>query len=289
MKLKLRAAAKLNLTLDVTAKREDGYHELKSIMQAVSLFETITIEENISGIITITCDLPGVPCDKSNIAAKCAAAYYEAAGIQNKGLHIDIQKHIPMQAGLAGGSADGAAVLYGLNHIYKKFNDQELVTLAASIGADIPFCLMGGTALAEGIGEKLTPLEFIPECTFVIIKPDIGISTAQAYGAVDKFGMNSSPSTDVMLRLMSSAEKIASFLHNDFEAALNIPQIYEACSKLNKCSGCLGAQMTGSGSAVFGIFENENDAKIAEERLFKEYPFVKAVKPCKFGVEITKA
>ncbi len=289
MKITLKAAAKLNLTLDVTAKRHDGYHELRSIMQSVGLFEEVTLEENNSGAITISCDKAGVPCDESNIAVKCADAYFKAAKSECRGLHIDIHKNIPMQAGLAGGSADGAAVLFGLNAMHKAFTPEQLRTIGASVGADIPFCLLGGTALAEGIGEKLTVLEDIPDCAFVIVKPQIGISTAQAYKAVDSHGMNMNPSTDIMLKSMTSPADIAAKLHNDFEAALSLDEVRSACSHLLKQNGCLGAQMTGSGSAVFGIFDDEDKARAAKSSLKTIYPFAMAVKPCDSGIEIINA
>ena len=280
MTITVRSAAKINLTLDITGKRPDGYHDLRSVMQTIDLCEIVTLLQNDSGNITISCDKAGIPCDDSNIAVKCARAFFKAAGINLTGLHIDIVKNIPVQAGLAGGSADGAAVLQGLNELYGfPLTKEILYKTGASVGADIPFCLMGGTALAEGIGEKLTPLPDIPDCFFVVVKPLVGISTAQAYGAVDRTDYKSSPSTDNMLAGLDDINLIAARLYNDFEEALDIPEIKALTDSLKMYDGCLGACMSGSGSAVFAIFDDENKASLCVNEMKKLYPFAVCVKP----------
>lgn len=280
MQITVKSAAKINLTLDITGKRPDGYHDLRSVMQTIDLYEIVTLSQNDSGNITISCDKDGIPCDESNIAVKCVRAFFNAADIIPTGLHIDIIKNIPVQAGLAGGSADGAAVLKGLNELYGYPLSQEvLYKTGASVGADIPFCLMGGTALAEGIGEKLTPLPDIPDCFFVVVKPPVGISTAQAYGAVDRADFKGSPSTDNMLAGLDDVHLIAARLYNDFEEALNIPEIKTLTQSLKMYDGCLGACMSGSGSAVFAVFDDENKASLCTQEMKKLYPFAVCVKP----------
>ncbi len=283
----VKASAKINLTLDVVRKRADGYHDLKSVMQSVGIYEYLRITENTSKKITVSCDKSDIPCDDSNIAVKCADIFFKETGKKFDGLHIDIQKNIPAQAGLAGGSADGAGVLFGINEMYgKPFSQEELITIGAKIGADIPFCLIGGTVLAEGIGEKLTKLENIPECIFVIVKPSINISTSQAYKAVDAFGMNKSPSTDIMLNNLVTTESIARNLHNDFEQALQIPELLDITNKLKNFDGSLGACMSGSGSAVFAIFDDSEKADFCASQMRTQYPFAQTAKPTSKGIEI---
>ena len=283
--IRVTANAKINLTLDVINKRSDGYHDLKSIMQSVSLPEFVTLTENDSGVITLECDKKGVPCDERNIAVKCANEFYGAADIPFTGLHINVRKNIPMQAGLAGGSADGAAVLFGLNVLYSKpLTESELLSLGLRVGADIPFCLTGGTCLAEGVGEKLTKLTPLPECFIVLVKPDIGVSTAQAYAAVDSAGMNAYPSTDEALLFAGDISKMSKKLHNDFEAALDMPSFRSVKEDILNCPGCLGACMSGSGSAFFGIFDSEEKAERCTSAMKKKYSFVQTVTPTTCGV-----
>ena len=283
-RMTINACAKINLTLDITGKRSDSYHDLRSIMQSVSLVDTVTLEQNDSGAVTLSCSTEGVPCDERNIAVKCANVFYKETGIECKGLHIDIKKKIPMQAGLAGGSADGAAVLFGLNEMYDRpLTEEELILAGKQVGADIPFCLIGGTALAEGIGEKLTKLEKIPDCFFVIVKPDIGISTAQAYGAVDKAGFNGQPHTDNALCCLNDLAQLGKSLYNDFEQALRIEPIIELTGKLKDFPGCLGSCMSGSGSAVFAVFEDREDAEACHTAIQCKYPFAEVVRPTDRG------
>lgn len=278
--IRISAAAKINLTLDITGKRSDGYHDLRSIMQSVSIFDCVTLEENASGKLTLECNVQGVPCDERNIAAKCARAFYGETDIVFEGLHITIEKNIPMQAGLAGGSADGAAVLWGLNELYGSPLPKDRLTAAgAKVGADIPFCLTGGTVLCEGIGEILTKLPDITPCFFVIVKPDIGISTAEAYGAVDKAGMSFAPSTDKALEAIGDLDSLCKCLHNDFEQALAIPELNILTARLKGFEGCLGACMSGSGSAVFAVFSDSSSAEKCAAAMSEEYAFAQVAQP----------
>ena len=281
---RVTACAKLNLTLDIVGKRSDGYHNLRSVMQSVSLTDTVTLRTNGSGRITLECSAEGVPCDERNIAYKCAVSFYKTARIECTGLHISIEKNIPMQAGLAGGSADGAAVLRGLNELYgAPLSESSLIGLGASVGADIPFCLMGGTMLAQGIGEKLTRLPDIPPCSIVIVKPDVGISTAQAYSAADAVGFGGDQHTDRALESLNDLHALCACLHNGFEEALKIELIGSLTDKLKGFSGCLGSCMSGSGSAIFAVFESETNANACAQALKKEYPFAQTVIPTRAG------
>ena len=281
--IKVKAAAKVNLTLYVTGKRADGYHDLNSIMQSVGLYEYVTLTANDSGAVTISCDKDGIPCDDRNIAVKCAYRFFEKAGVTDSGLHIDIQKNIPVQAGLAGGSADGAAVLRGLNEMYARpLSESDLLSVGLSVGADIPFCLTGGTALAEGVGDILTPLAPMCSAVFVIVKPEIGISTAQAYGAVDRSGK----CTDIPNVDTTDLSSISAALHNDFEAALSVPEINELTDKLRSYIGCRGACMSGSGSAVFGLFDDFSTGEQCLEDIRKIVPFAALALPVKKVTEV---
>lgn len=281
--IKVRSAAKVNLTLYVMDKRADGYHDLHSIMQSVGLYEYVSLTINNSENITISCGKDGIPCDERNIAVKCAYKFFDKAEITPTGLHIDIQKNIPVQAGLAGGSADGAAVLRGLNEMYDEpLSEDELLNVGLSVGADIPFCLSGGTMLAEGVGDILTPLAPISGAVFVIVKPEIGISTADAYRAVDSFDKRAHiPNVDT-----TDIISVSAALHNDFEEALSIPAINELTDKLRLYSGCMGACMSGSGSAVFGLFNDLPAAERCLEDIKKYVPFAALALPVLQGTEI---
>ena len=287
MKISVKAAAKINLTLDITGKRPDGYHELSTVMQSVGLYEYVTLETNDSAVVTLDCDKAGIPCDDTNIASKCARAFYDKTGVPFSGLHISIQKNIPAQAGLAGGSADGAAVLVGLNKMNgEPLSEDDLIALGGTVGADIPFCIKGGTVLAQGIGERLTLIAPIPDCNIVIVKPSVGISTAQAYGAVDSVGFTRAPSTEKLIANLGSVKGIAENLRNDFEDALDIAELKALTDVLKRFDGCLGACMSGSGSAVFAIFEEENAAVECVREMAAKYEFAAAVHPVTHGTQI---
>ena len=285
--IKVKAAAKVNLTLDITGKRPDGYHNIRTVMQSVGIFDTVTLTENSSKEITVSCNHPDVPCDERNIVYKCAAAFYKKSGIECGGLHIHIEKNIPTQAGLAGGSADGAAVVVGLNALCGNiFSGSELEEIGGTVGADIPFCIHGGTVLCEGTGTTLTPLENIPECYFVLVKPPVGISTAQAYNAVDSRTSSPEPSTDKMLDSLNNIEKIGKFLRNDFEDTLNITELLDIKRELVSFGGCFGACMSGSGSTVFGIFTDKEKAAVCAEIFKERYSEVFVARKVNIGTEI---
>lgn len=287
MDIKVKACAKINLTFDITGKREDGYHEVKTIMQSVSLCDYVTLSGSSTGRITVSCDNKEVPCDDSNIAVKCAKAFFEKTRIENKGLHIDIQKNIPTQAGLAGGSADGAAVLTGLNTMYgRPLTDCQILDLGSGIGADIPFCIKGGAALGEGIGTVLTELKALPHCYFVLVKPPVGISTKEAFAAVDSAEPRAFYATDIMLDCLGNTEKAAKCLRNDFEETLCNKELLELKERLQGCDGVLGAVMTGSGSTVYAILESYEKAAACAEVFSKEYADVFIAEPTSFGTVV---
>ncbi len=289
--IKVMAAAKVNLTLEITSKRSDGYHEIKSIMQSVGLFDTVTLSQNSSGKITVSCSRPEIPCDDTNIVCKCAKTFFEKIKKSCDGLHIDIQKDIPSQAGLAGGSADGAAVIIGLNELCgRPFSQSELEELGGASGADIPFCIRGGTVLCEGIGTTLTPVKSIPDCWFVLVKPPVGVSTAQAYKAVDSNKYILSDASNKMLAVIDDITKIGNLLHNDFEKALNIGELLSIKKELCSFEGALGACMSGSGSTVFALFSERDKAAVCAEAFKERFKDVFVVPAVSFGTKpITSA
>ena len=265
------AFAKVNLTLDVLGKREDGYHDLRSVMQAISLHDDITLELNTGKPWQMACDAEGVPCDSRNLAWKAGRVFYDAIGWEPEGVSFQIKKRIPSQAGLGGGSADAAAVLRMLNEWRNApFSIQELCALGAEIGSDVPFCVLGGTALAEGRGERLTKLPDAPQMFLAVCKPNAAFSTPKLFAKLDAVTVTKRPDTGAMCSALQRGDKaaIGSCLCNVFEQAVadSFPELAEMKSVL-LASGALGAQMTGSGSAVFGIFETEAAAQAACKKL----------------------
>ena len=277
MEIKVYCYAKINLTLDIGAKRQDGYHDITTIMQSISLCDKVTISTNNSGKITLSCNVDGVPCDERNIAYKCAAAFYNAYNAEYGGVHIDIDKKIPMQAGLAGGSADGAGVLKGLNLLYgEPFSQIELEEIGASVGSDIPFCIRGGTAKGEGRGTVLTSLDNMPDCFIVLVKPPIGISTGLAYQQADKRSVIPPSATAQMEKSLDNIKLIGRNLRNDFEDALANEELLSLKDRLLSFDGTLGAVMTGSGSVVYALFDDRTKAELCakEMRCFYDNVFI---------------
>lgn len=285
--MNIYAPAKINLTLDILGRRSDGYHDVKMIMQTVSLFDKVTLTLNDSKELTVECTNPNIPCDGSNIVCKAARCFYSALGEDCGGLHIFIEKNIPSEAGLAGGSTDGAAVFTGLNKMYgEPFSLEKLEALSAKIGADVPFCLRGGTALAEGIGTKLTSLDDIPNCCILLVKPQTGISTAAAYKAADSRVSIPESATDKMLPFLNDISKIAENLRNDFEEVVFNGETAKLKNDILACDGALGACMSGSGSTVFGIFDDRLKAAKAEEYFKSIYNDVFLTRPISHGTVI---
>ncbi len=279
MPITVNAYAKINLTLDITGKRADGYHLLRMVMQSVSLCDRLTITNGQSGI-HIQCARADVPCGPDNTVYKAAAAYFAFTGLEPS-VSVEIEKNIPSQAGLGGGSADAAAALLALNEMHHTgYSKEILCEIGLKAGADVPFCVLGGTALAEGIGEKLTVLPALPPCFLVICRPPAGVDTKRAYALVDSVPDSAHSCTDAMLDAVRRADLggIATSLGNDFERVLNLPDVNRIKEKIIS-AGALGSCMTGSGSAVFGIFAEEEKASACKELLEKEYTDVFLCEP----------
>lgn len=263
--ISLNAHAKLNLSLDVLSKREDGYHNLQMIMQTVQLHDTITIEEITAGV-EIDCEAPYVPNNSSNIAYKAAELMINRFGL-DAGVRIRIEKRIPVAAGLAGGSSDAAAVLKGINSLFKLgISQQELMEISKTIGADVPYCIMGGTAMAEGIGEKITPLPKMDSIPVILVKPRFGVSTASVFKSLDLNNVGERPKTEMIIDALKRGDInfIAENLCNVLESVTVTK--YPLIGKIKKDltdKGAMGSIMSGSGPTVFGLFENTRTAKKA--------------------------
>lgn len=267
-----QAAAKVNLSLDITGETPDGYHLLETVMAGVSLCDVLIINKRTTSDITVTCSNPAAPEDDMNIAYKAAEAFFKATGVERQGLSIHIDKSIPIQAGLAGGSADAAATLAGLDRLFEtSLSPEQLREIALEVGMDVPFCLMGGIALAQGRGEILTPLRPLPPCYIAIAKPPQGMSTRYAFKLYDDFsGELGRPDTQKMLDSIAAGDLagIGRNMHSVFSQLGHIDET-EMLSGIMLCAGALGSVLSGSGSAVIGLFDNEKDAK-ACLRLLKE-------------------
>ncbi len=275
-KVKVKTPAKINLTLEVLNKRPDGYHEIKSLMQSVSLYDFLTItKQEGTNDITLNGNKPDIPYDENNLCYKSAKIFFEETNLKNQGININIEKRIPVAAGLAGGSTNAAGVLTGLNELYDKpLSINDMSQLAAKIGSDVNFCLHGGTKLATSRGESLQSVS-TPEMNVIIIKPkDLSLSTKDIYtkyselffphNAQEEFvvGGPKFQNTDLIINAINdnNIENIALFLSNDLEkVALGMyEQIQEIKNKLISI-GCLNAIMSGSGPSVFGIYNTEID------------------------------
>lgn len=251
MTVKIQAPAKINLTLDITGKRADGYHTLSTIMQSISLSDIVTISETNSGIITINSNNPLIPTDERNIAYKAAVWFIKNTNIQFNGLHIYIQKNIPTEAGLGGGSADAAAVLIGLNYIFKtELYMEQLCVLATATGADVPFCIIGGTKLCTGIGEIMTEIKPLEQCYVVIAKGNSGISTKLAFQKIDTLEFDNEPDYSSYNGSVLSVKNIG---YNKFEMVADNSDVKFIKNKMLEFKADYSA-MSGSGSAVYGLF-----------------------------------
>lgn len=282
MKFTVLAPAKLNLFLDITGRRNDGYHIVNMVMQSVSLYDEVSVSlKEDSDEIEIECSDYNIPCDESNTAYKAVKKFFEHTDAEPTGVLVRIKKRIPAQAGMAGGSTDAAAVLAALNELTETgLTKQELAEIGEEIGADVPFCLFGGTMTAGGIGTILSPLPDIPDCYFVIVKPDIMISTKEAYEASDSAGYKTRANIDRTVNAIcnGSLEDIGSSLYNKFEKIVDIPEI-SGIKETMLSNGALGASLTGSGSAVFGIFAEKGEADDCADILEKKYKEVFVARP----------
>ena len=277
------AYAKLNLTLDVLGKREDGYHDLKSVMQTVSIRDDIELDIGTGKPWVLHCDKEGIPTDERNLAWKAAKVYYEAMHKDPEGLEIRIAKRIPSEAGMGGGSADAAAVLRALNRFYgEPLSILALAELGAQVGSDVPFCVVGGTVMVEGRGEKLRKLPDLPDCYFVVVKPDFSNSTAELYRKLDETEIAKRPDHQAMESALLAGDlgQVCDNIWNVFD-----PVVTEDHLELNYIKsifnsyGAVGYQMTGSGSAVFAVMPSFEFAAVACDMLRGNYPQIFIGKP----------
>jgi len=273
--LELKAPAKLNLTLDILRKREDGYHDLRMVMHSISLCDRIRLDTDGGEGIRCSSNLPYLPKDEGNIAVKAALAFFRETGLTCPGLHIEIEKHTPACAGMAGGSSDGAAVLRGLRQLYApELPNAELERIGAAVGSDVPYCIRGTTALAEGRGEILQDLPPLPACWFVVCKPDFAISTPELFRQVNVKKIRLHPDSRGMITALEQQdlEGVARRLYNVFEDFLprRCGEVLVIKQKLLEL-GAMNAVMTGSGPTVFGIFRDKARAQEAYESLRREY------------------
>lgn len=284
--MKVKAAAKINLMLDILKKLDNGYHSLFMIMQSVDLYDTVSVEKNCGDEIIIKCDADGVPCNEKNIAYKCAVAFFDALSIADRGITIEIEKAIPMAAGTAGGSADGAAVIYCLDKLYNtKLSTKKLCEIGAKVGADIPFSLVGGTAIALGTGTIIAPVKDLSECYVVLCKPDQDVSTPEAYAEFDSLNRVRHLDRISMVDAVADGDydKICSLCGNVFEQAVEVPKRPHIKGIMRK-SGADACVMSGSGPTVYGIFRNKENAEDAYNKLSKKYDNVYLCKPAKCGI-----
>ena len=270
-RIQMKALAKVNLGLDVIRRREDGYHEVKMIMQTVRLYDRIILEKTQKGISMET-NLSFLPVNEQNIAYRAAKMLMDEFHIQS-GLHIKIDKHIPVAAGMAGGSTDGAAVLYGVNKIFELgLTKRQLMERGVKLGADVPYCIMRGTVLSEGIGEILTPVPSLPDCHILIAKPPVSVSTKHVYENLKLDKIEKHPDIDGMVEALRMEE-----LHGVTQRMENVletvtipehPEIQQIKDLMIK-EGALNALMSGSGPTVFGIFDDREKGMRARDLLRK--------------------
>lgn len=266
----LKALAKINLGLDVLGKRDNGYHDVRMVMQTIYLYDNVTLTKTEEAGIQVETNLSYLPVDENNIAYKAAKILIDEFGIQ-EGVHIKLDKHIPVAAGLAGGSSNAAAVLVGMNRLWKLgLSQEELMARGVSLGADVPYCVMRGTALAEGIGELLSPLPPLPKCYVLIAKPAISVSTKMVYEKLDAKEIVEHPDIDGVLEGLEHQDikKVAASMGNVLESVtIEKYPIIEKIKDAMKEAGALNAMMSGSGPTVFGIFEDRKVAKEAQQKL----------------------
>ena len=285
--MKLKSFGKINLFLDVTGRLQNGYHIIKTVMQSVDIYDEISLVPIDTGEIAIKCSDSSIPENEKNTCFKAASILKKAFGI-NTGIHISINKNIPQGAGMAGGSSNAAAVLKGLNAIWKlDLSRGELCRFGAQVGADVPFCLVGGTCLAEGIGDKITELNDFQWNNILTVKPELSISTAFVYENLDSRHYNSYVSEDILKHISSySYEKAAGCVANTLEKA--VAEFYPEINNIKKLmidNGAISSLMTGSGSAVIGFFKDGDSLNKALKITAEIYPYVRKVKTVKDGVK----
>ncbi len=277
-KLELKALAKINLGLDVLGRRENGYHDVRMVMQTIHLYDDVILEKTKEPGIHLETNLSYLPVDENNIAYKAAKLLQDEFGI-TEGIRIRLKKYIPVAAGMAGGSTNAAAVLFGMNRMYGLgLTEQQLKDRGVKLGADVPYCIMRGTVLAEGIGEILTPLPPMPKCYVLIAKPGISVSTKIVYEKFDALKDVEHPDIDRLMLGLENGKlaEVASSMGNVLEGVtIDLYPVIENIKQVMKQEGALNAMMSGSGPTVFGIFEDRRTAKKAynvlkEKKLAKQ-------------------
>lgn len=284
--MRLRAFAKINLGLDILRKREDGYHEVRMIMQTIQMYDVLEMKKMKKPGISLSVNYPYIPSDERNLVYKAAKLLMDEFQVK-EGVDIRLEKFIPVAAGMAGGSSDAAAAMVGINHLFKLgLSEKDLMDRAVNIGADVPYCIMRGTALAEGIGEKLTRIAQVPDCYVLIGKPGIGVSTKTAYESLQLDKIQSHPDIDGMIRDIENGNLLAMTdkMGNVFESGIigKYPVIGEI-KDLMEANGALKAMMSGSGPTVFGIFDDREKMEAAAAVL-RQSNLAKTV----FATEVTK-
>ena len=292
--VKVIAPAKINLSLDITGVDEKGYHLLDMVMQTISVFERVTLTKQED--ITMSSNAKFIPTDSKNTAVKAAMKFFEYTGIKG-GVHIHIKKTVPIKAGMAGGSADAAGVIVGLNHMYKaELSLEQMCEIGLMCGSDIPFMIHGGTKRIQGTGDIILPAPQMPQCHLVVCMPTKGVSTPQAYANYDAMGIKTVVENEKLLKAMeeNNLGDIAKYMANDLEKAAGSEET-EPIKKLLVELGAIGSMMTGSGAAVFGIFDSEETAdKAAKAIRNKEVSLPCAIrsvflaKPVSFGASVVK-
>lgn len=271
--MKIKAYAKINISLDIVGKRTDGYHLLRMIMQSVDLYDEITIEKQ-HGDICITCNKPYVPTDERNLAYKAAKLFMDTFNIKS-GVRIDIKKNIPVAAGMAGGSTDCAAVLKIMNKLFEvNVSDEKLMELGLKLGADVPYCITGGTALCEGVGEEITKLKSFKDKILVVVKPPFGVSTKGAYQGFDINRVRNHPNTEALIEAMKNddLEFVSNNMKNLLEnVTLRKHRVLISIKEELRSLGALGAMMSGSGPTVFAFFDDMLKAQMAFEKMKLKY------------------
>ena len=274
--MEVKAFAKLNLSLDVLGKRPDGYHDMKMVMQSITLSDDITVVDNDGQGIRVSSNVGFLPTNEKNLAVAAALRFYESLGKEARSVDLSLEKSIPVCAGMAGGSSDAAAVLRALNEMEgRPYDLMELAKVGEKVGSDVPYCVLGTTALAEGRGEVLTTLTSLPKCWVVVCKPDFPVSTPELFGKIDRCKVRCRPDTDGMIRALEQGdlEGVARRMYNVFEDVLPERQrsrVRDIKNTLIQC-GALGANMSGTGPTAFGLFEDETAAREAYAQLSEQY------------------
>lgn len=269
-KLELKALGKVNLGLDILGKKENGYHEVRMVMQTVYLYDRVILGRSHVPGITLETNLKFLPVNENNIAYRAAALLKKEFGI-DEGIRIILDKHIPVAAGMAGGSSNAAAVLFGMNRMYGLgLSEEELKKRGVGLGADVPYCIMRGTVLAEGIGEKLTPLPSVPKCYVLIAKPPLSASTEIVYEKYDGLEHVEHPDIDGIIRGLAESDirQVAGHMGNVLEQVMITE--YPVIGKIKQAMldfGAMGALMSGSGPTVFGLFDSRSAAKAAARKI----------------------